>query len=325
MTAPTFSASSLQWVGIAPDTSYGVAAAAPTLYVPVEAPQLTPNQNTLLDKNLRGAMAGEYAQVPGMRHDTFTFKTDVYLSSVFAFLRAVLGYPDVLSGSAAPYTHKTALQNKVNGQPAGTTVFYSDGNKTYIMPGAIASDVKVTIKSDDVATLDVTYMGLPSTEAAPLTNTPDTTLPMASWNTTITVGGTAFTEFSEIILDFKRTVAPVVTITGTQAPYAIAAGELTLQIDFTGVFQGSTDVNWVNYLTGAQTAVVAKIAPIGDAVNSVTFQMSKVAYSAATFTPGAEYFEVKATGRALANATDALDGVLSPAQVVMLSPVSTAI
>jgi hypothetical protein len=326
MTATVFGPGSLQWAGVATETTYGTAQTVPTIWIPVDSPVFTPGLTMLVDGALRGSMAGEYQQVGGLRVDTVTFKTYFYLDSVFALFRQMLGLPDTISGTGDPYTHKTSLQNTGNnGQPAGTTVFFNAMDKTWQMPGAIMTSLKVTLNSAALATLDVTYMGLPATPISAPTNTPTTAVPMPSWNSVVTLGGTAFNNFSDVGFTFTRSTKAIDVLNGTQAPGAIAAGALTVALDITAVYQGSTDPNLVNYITNVQPTLVVKTSPVGDAVHSITVQCSKIGYDKSSFSATTDFFELKATGRALANTTDALGGNFSPALVTLLSPTSTVI
>jgi len=212
-----------------------------------------------------------------------------------------------------------------NGQPAGTTVFFNSADKTWQMPGSIMSELKVTIKTDELATLEVTYIGLPATAITPPTNTPTTAVPMPSWNSTVTVAGTGNTVYSEIDIDIKRETKAIPTLNGTQAPFAIYAGNVTVSGDLTNVFQGSTDVNWVDYLANTQPAITVQTGPVGDATHYVKLQMTKVGYTKSAFAATNDYVELKSSIRGIANPTDALDSNQSPMQVICLSPVSTAI
>ncbi|MEC5149225.1 hypothetical protein RCH22_000866 [Cryobacterium psychrotolerans] len=162
MPASTFAPANLQWMGLAKETTRGVAMAAPTFWVPVDSPTWVPTRPPIVDGALRGSMAGEYEQQQGQGHDTIAYKTYFYLDSVYPHLLAVLGNPDTIGG-AGPYTHKTALYNGSGGdaaQPPSYTVFYNDGaGKVLAMPGAIPSTVKITIKPEGLAELNVTWVG----------------------------------------------------------------------------------------------------------------------------------------------------------------------
>lgn len=324
---PTFAPANLQWLGVAREAVYGTPEAAPTLFIPVDTPAFHATIPPLVDTNIRGAMAVDYHQIGGMRFDTVSFKTNCYIDQVYFMLRALLGYPDQVTGAGDPYTHQTALQNTGNnGQPVSTTVFWADGSgKTQKMPGAQASTVKVTIKPDQLVQLEVTFIGLPSTAIDTPTNTPTTALPWPSWNTVITLGGSASTVESELSFEYKRATEPIMTVTGTQSPYAIFAGPVNVSGSFTAVYQGITDVNWVDFLANTQPVFKYRAAPAGDATHYLEVTHSVMAYDDVTVAGTNKWMEVKATVKGIANPTDAIGGLFSPAHVTLLNSTITAI
>ena len=328
MSSPVFGASALQWVGTAPETVYGTPAAAPSWFHPTDGvPAWTTPTENLKDNALRGYMGVNYQQGKGLRYDQVMFKTPLYLDSAYPLIRSAMGLPDVISGASAPYTHKTSLQSGNNGQPASTTVFYYDAlGKTWQMPGAQVVDLKVTIATGGLAFLEITYVGLPAVPITPPTNTPSTAKPMPSWNTTVTIGGTAQQKYSQVVLDIKRGTKMIPTITGTQSPFAIFAGAMEVNGTLDGIYQGSTDTDITANFLNTQPVLLVKIAPAGDAINSITFQASVVAYEDTKLAGGTDWQTIQATVIAQMNATDvAGGGGQSPLLVTMLSPVSTAI
>lgn len=326
MTTPTFAPENLQWVGLAPETTYGTPAASPTYFVPAETPAMTNPMATMVDGGLRGNMGTEFQQLRGLRADQLTFKTYFYLDSAYFLFRAALGLPDVISGTAPTYTHKTSLQSGNNGQPQSTTLFWADGaGKTWQTPGAQIVDLKVTYTTDNLASLEVTWLGLPSNQITPPSNTPTTAVPMPSWNTTITMAGATQTKYSEIALEIKRDTKMIGTITGTQAPFAIFCGGCSVSGTFNSVYQGTTDTDSVANLQNNQPALTVTIAPVGDATHTLALQLSKVAYDDATIS-GSTWMEIKSTIKGLTNATDvAGTGGMSPMLVTQINTVSTAI
>ena len=324
----TFAPANLQWFGAARETTYGTPVATPTYYMPADSPQYHRIIPPLTDGNLRGSMATDYAQIGGIMYDQFGCKVHCHLDSAFFLLRCLLGYPDVVTGSSDPYTHKTALQNGGNnGQPVSSTIFWADAaGKVQQIAGAQMSDLKVAIKQDGLVEFDITFIGLPAATITPPTNSPTTTLPMPSWNTQVTLGGTALSKYSEINLDFKRATEVIPTLTGSQTPFAIFAGPVSVSGDMTAVFQGATaDTDWTNYLANTQPVLLTQTGPQGDATHYVKLQMSKIAYDDVQVSGTNKWMEIKSTIKALANATDALDGLLSPAQAICTTAVSTAI
>ena len=328
MTAPTFGASALQWVGVARETTYGTAVAAPTDWIPSTSPVWVPKPDVFVDDALRGTMAPQAAQVQGLRSDSVTFSTFLYLDSSYFLIRDALGLPDVVTGTAAPYTHKTSVQSGNNGQPAGTTVFYYDAQgKSWQMPGAQIDSLKITGDVGGLVKLDVTYMGLPSTAIVPPTNTPSLVQPAPSWNSTITVASTVMLNKSGWEWDLARSAYRVEAINGTQVPAAIGVGNCIITGSITAIYQGSTDTDLVDLLTNGQPAMTIQINPVGDAVHSFTFQTSVVAYDAVDITDnGGKYMQIKSTVKALTNATDvAGGGNLSNMLVTLVSTASGAI
>ena len=330
MIAPTFGAANLQWVGVASETTYGTAAAAPTTFAPVITPVWTHPTDKYTDDALHGSMGAEFQQINGMRTgDGFTFTTYCYIDQVFTFLRQMLGYPDVLTGAADPYTHKTSLTSAAatNGQPTGTTIWWYDAvGKCVQMTGAQMSDLKLTVNTGGYVTLAVTYVALPGAFITPPTQTPTTTVGMPGWKSIITLAGTAMTAWSEIAIDFKRGTSSIPTVNGTQSPFAIFAGPMTVSSTIKAVYAGSTDAMLVNELTNVQPTLLVNLSPVGDAVHSIQLQFSKVAYDLADPTGSNKWMEISGTTKMLTNPTDvAAGGNQSPCLVTLLSPISTAI
>jgi hypothetical protein len=324
-----FYPANLQWVGLAKETTYGVAVAAPTIWVPVEAPKYKSTITPLKDKNLRGSMATTYQQQQGLRHDELTYKTYFYLDSAYPHFLALLGNADTVTGSNDPYTHKTALYNGSGtnaAQPPSYTLFWADASgKAQQIPGAVISSVKVTLGADALASMDISWTGLPAATIATPTNTPSALKPMPSWNSAVTIGGSATSKYSSIELEYKRAVEMIPTITGSQTPFAIFGGPVSVTGSLTGVFQNATaDTDWTNYLANTQPVLSIKVSPPGDATHYVTLQHSQVAYDISEVTGTDKWMEIKATVEALANSTDALNGSFSPAQVIALTAQSTA-
>lgn len=317
-----------QWLGLAKETTYGTPAATPTVFVPVVSPKWTPQRAVLTDQGLRGSMGVDYGQQQGLAYEELAYSTFPYLDSLYPHFLAALGTPDAITGSSDPYTHKTALYNGSgtnSAQPPSYTLWYFDAaGKCRQIPGAVSSNLKLDVKADALAGIDAGWMGLPGTWVTPPSNTPTTLPPFPSWNSTITVGGTALTKYSEVALTYKRATEMIPTITGTQSPFAIFCGPLQVSGDLTAVYQGSTDNDLAAWLANTQPALVVKTAPAGDATHYLQLTHSVVAYDSSSPQGTNKWMELASKVKALANATDALSGGLSPAQAVFLTSASTA-
>lgn len=318
----------LQWIGLAKETTYGTPIATPSVWVPVVGPKWVPHITTLTDSALRGSMAKTFGLQQGLRYDEVTYQTYPYMDSVFQHFLACLGGTDTVTGSADPWTHKAALYSgsgSNSAQPPSFTVFYFDAaGKCWQVPGAVISNLAIDVKAEALVTLDVGWMGLPAAAITPPTNTPTANPPFPSWNSTITLGGSSLTKYSDVKLTYKRATEMIPTLTGTQTPVAIYAGELDVTADLAAVYQGSTDPDLVNYLTNAQPALVVKVAPAGDATHYLQLQHTKVAYTDSSVSGTNKWMELSAKAMPLANTTDAVGGGLSPVQVSFLTTASAA-
>ncbi|MHB1472408.1 MAG: phage tail tube protein [Dermatophilaceae bacterium] len=324
MANPVFYPSNLQWIGLGKETTYGTVV-TPTIFPPVISPKWTPKITPLPDNALRGSMAETYGQVQGLRTDEITYKTYLYLDSLFPQLLGLLGGPDTVTGTADPYTHTTSLLNTGNGQPPSYTITYWDGTEAWQIPGAIVSEVQVAIKADALAEITVTWMGMPGSKAgsAP-TNTPGVTLPMPSWNTVITLGGTGEINYADLALTYKRVAKEIPTITGSQSPLAIYSGTFSVKGTLTGVYQAGATQDLASYLVNTQPGLTLTTRPAGDTTHGLILQHTKVAYDDALLEEGGDWVEVKATVTGIANTTDATASGESPVKVQLLNAVSTA-
>jgi hypothetical protein len=148
---------------------------------------------------------------------------------------------------------------------------------------------------------------------------------MPSWNTAITVGSVALTSYSSIELDFKRATEMIPTITGSQTPFAIFGGPVSVTGSLTGVFQNdSADVNWTNYLAGTHPALTVTIAPPASVDTNLEIYLGVVAYDLSEVSGTNKWQEIKATVEALATTDSSIDTSLSPAVVVLTTPTEIA-
>lgn len=321
---------SQQWLGLAKETTYGTAVATPTMWIPVDSPKWEPKVTPLTDNALRGMMGTDYGQTQGMRYDELSYKTMIYADSIFPHLIAILGGADTITGAADPYTHATSLNNQasttLNGQPPSYTGFlYQLDGKVVQIPGMIISSLKITIKADTLPTVDATWMGLPGAFITAPTNTPSTVPPMPPFTTTITVGGVAATKYSDCSFDIKRATEAVPVLNGTQSPLAIFAGPLTVTGSLLAIYEGSTDADLVRLLANTQPTLSVAIYQQADATHPLTLLCSKIAYdSSAPAGSNTSYATIASNFKAIMNATDALDGKLSPIKATILNAQSTA-
>lgn len=423
---------SQQWFGLAKETTYGVPAAAPTMWIPVDSPKWEPKITPLVDNALRGYMGTDYGQTQGMRHDELSYKTMIFADTIFPHLVAMLGGTDTVTpltastltlgatsstggtltagakywkvtataaggegigsnevtatltgstssqplswtavtgatgyniyrGTAAgaenilvakvasvtSYTdtgaslgagsppavagnvHAISLNNASDathaGQPGSYTgfLYQMDGNVIQT-PGMICSDLKFTFKADTQVTVDASWMALPGTSLTAPVNTPSTLPPFPPSSAGISIAGVATDRYSDFSLDLKRTVSPVGTLNGTNAPSAIFAGPLTVSGSLNAIYQGLSDADLVNLTTNVQPSLTLSCNQQADSAHPLVLQCSKIAYdSAAPAGSNTSFATIASNFKALMNATDALDGKLSPIQAKIVTTSAT--
>lgn len=318
---------SLQWLGLAKETTYGTPAAAPTIFIPLEAaPKYDGKPTILKDAGLRGAMGTAVNAIQGQRYDELSYKCLLFADSIYPHFINMLGQADTTTGSADPYTHKTSLLNGTGqAQPASYTGWlYLAGGKAVQIPGMMLADLKLTMKPNEKASLDADWWGLPGTIVTAPTYTATTLKPYNTNNLTISVGGTQTTAVSDIEIDFKRDTKMALGFTGTQSPVSIFMGACTVTGTMQAIFQGATDQFLTDLFNNTQPVVTASIYADGDTTHPFTVQMSKCVFNSATPQGSmTSYMTISAPFEALLNPTDALDGNLSPAQVKILTSTST--
>jgi hypothetical protein len=324
----SFYPGNLQWLGLAKETTYGTAIAAPTIWVPVESPKWSPKQTTLTDNNLRGFMGKDYGQQNGTRYDEVSYKTYIYADSAFSHFRAMLGGTDTVTGAADPWTHKVSLNNGTGtdgAQPPSYTVFLSMTNgKTKQIPGCVLGDLKFDGKANELPSIDVTWTGMIGVDINNPTNTPTTLAPQPPQAMAISVGGANLGKYTDISLAFKRDIAPILTLNGTAIPAAIYAGALSVSGTLNAVYQGATDTDLSGLLTNGNPALSVVITPPGDTTHPFTIQCSKINYDTAEPAgSNSGWMTISSTFKGLMNSTDATDAKQSPAQVILLNTAAT--
>lgn len=232
--------------------------------------------------------------------------------------------------TAASYVHTVSLNNATSstlaGQPNSYTGFlYQLDGKVVQIPGMMLGDLKFTFKADTLPTVDATWWGLPGTFIPAPANTPSTLPPFPPFTAAITVAGVAATQYSDCSFDIKRNNTAVAVLNGTQNPLAIFAGPMTVTGSLLAIYQGTSDQDLTNLLTNTQPVLSVAINQQNVTGQPLTLQASKITYDTSAPAGSNNSFATIASGfKALMNATDALDGKLSPIQAKIVNAQSTA-
>lgn len=322
----TFYPGNKQFLAGAKETTPGVAAAAPTFWIPIIDPKHTPKQDVSVDDALRGTMVLEHAQITMMEHGELQYKTYLYADSIMQHCMAALGNADTVTGTG-PYTHKTSVYNgngSDSSQPPTYTLWLFEGDKCAQFVGSKISNLKFDFKANDKPTMEVTWVSMPETYVAAVTNTPTTLKPYTPVSVSITYNGTALPQGTDVTVEIKRNAKPIPVLNGTAAPLAIYADAIQTSGQLTSVFQGSTDPQYTALTAGTSAPLVITANAPGDATHPFTIQMSTVEFETADPQPSnSQWLTIQSNYKATGNATDALDAKESTVQVILLNAAST--
>jgi hypothetical protein len=335
MAGPFLTANS--YLGMVIETTEGTLPTTGTSYwIPVSAPQITPNQMFLRDEALRGSATTVYDQVAGVRHDDFEFKSYLYADTFPVLARSILGSTDTVTG-AGPYTHKIKVLNSpsTGSQPPTYSLLDFDGANYFTVTGAQADSLVVTFGAEAAAEATVKYMGNPYTSytSAPTvfaTQSLSSEHLIPAWDTAITIGGTSYSNITTGEISINRKTQAIFTL-GTQAPYNLFAGPIEVTGKFTLVVPSNADVfttgSGAYGLSRAPQALSITLTDPNDTTSgtnhSVNFTCTTAQFHNVKRTRGKEYTEIEVEFTANANATDATTGY-SPIQTTFVNGTSTA-
>ena len=324
------------YTGLCVESSRGVLnTGGAAVYIPVTAPQVTPQQKFLRDEALRGSPVMVYDQVQGVRNDEYEFKTYLYADTFPNVMKALLGGTDTVTGSTI-FTHTMKLLNSATtgSQPASYSLLDFDGANYFTMLGGQAASCNITGGVDAAADATVKWIANGYTSAtsgaAPFTSLSVSTEHLIpTWDATISVNAVSLTYISSFELNIDRKTQPIFTL-GTQAPHVNFAGP----IEVSGKFTAVVDTNADPFSTGTgfalgrspEATVITLTSPndITTATNhSLAFTMTSTQFQNVKRTKGKEYLELEVEFTANADATDATTGY-SPLAFVALNAQSTA-
>jgi hypothetical protein len=308
---PTFRS----FLGVAKEATRGTSAAA-TAYIPVRSIQPQDIVAPLWDKGLRGSMAETYGHVQGQAYSTFDFGGDVYPDQIGWPCSAILG--DVVSTTAAaPYSHAFALLNSGDGQPTSMTLTDFDVTNARRYAAWLASELTFKFNGEGLIEYDAKGVSLLSATAATPIAAFTTVSPAYGWGITTTVGGGTVATLLEGECSIKRNVSPLMTADGTQAPYKIFAGSLT--VAGKAKFIMEDDSRLTDFLASTQQVLDFNFTQgAGATLTQLKLHMTKALFHVATIDRGGDYVAIDCTYEAIANTTDVgASGGYSPIKITL--------
>lgn len=306
MANPTVFPAELSFAGIAKETSNGTAV-APSFYFPYTKLDGTDDNGLLIDDAMYGSMTSENGAVTGKKQASIDLSS--YFLPDFAgyLLHNILGGYAVGTAVSGVYPHTFTLLNSGDGQPPAHTITDRQGITATVGARAYAyaclSEVTFSGNATGLVTMEgkFTSFGSAPAGAAPTnTTTAETVIP--GWRSTVTVAGSA-AAVREWSYTLTRALTPEQLADGTQNPYSIARGALTVAGKLT--FGARNEQPLLDFLSGAQQAVVVTIDNGGTAANvrKLAATMTKAVYDSASMTRETP-IGYEMSFKALANTTD---------------------
>lgn len=302
---------SRSYLGVAKETrpvpGASPTAVAATDFIPFTT--ITPFDNItyLDDKGIRGSMVEQYNVIQGKVYSEFEFGGDVFPDTIGYAFAGVLG-DVVTTASAAPYTHAISLLNSQasNGQPTTFTLsdYYSLGaGSTRQFAGCQFASIDTKFSADALLTYSAKALGYQSITASVQAPSYSTVPALPSWTGVVTLGGSVTAIMSEGNVNIQRSVSPIHTVEGSQRPYQLFAGPVTVEGSLMLVLESDDQLNY--YLNNTQPSLsIDFTSGVGAGLVQVKFNMTKCAFTVAKVERGKDYIELNVNYRAQANTTD---------------------
>lgn len=306
MANPTVFPAELSFAGIAKETSNGTAV-APTFFFPYTALNPTDDNGLLIDDAMYGSMTAENGAVAGKRQASIDYSG--YFLPDFAgyLLHNILGGYAVGAAVSGVYPHTFTVLNSGDAQPPAHTITDRQGITATVGARAYAyaclSELTFSGNATNLVTMEGkwTSFGSAAAGSAPTNaTTAETVIP--GWRSTVSVAASAF-PVREWSVTISRALTPDMLADGTQNPYSIARGNVTVAGKLTVAARSEQPL--LDMIAGTQQATVITIDNGGatSAVRKLIATMTKAVYASSNLireTPIGYELDFKALG----NTTD---------------------
>lgn len=281
MANPTVFPAELSFAGVGKESSNGTAV-APTRFFPFTKFDWVDDNGLLIDDALYGSMTAENGAVAGKKQATGDIAGYFLADYAGDLLYNVLGGYAVGTAVSGVYPHTFTLLNSGDGQPPAHTFVDRQGITATVGARAYAysclSELTFSGNATGLCTIEAkaTAYGSAPAASAP-TNTTTTEVVIPAWRSTVTVAGSA-APVREWSVTLTRALTPDQLADGTQNPYSIARGNLTVSGKLT--FSARNEQPLLDFIAGTQQAVSVVIDNGGTAaaVRKLTLTCTKAVY-----------------------------------------------
>ena len=252
----------------------------------------------------------------------------------FAALNSQLGYGGAFG--AQPPTHTltdvTNIVSVYSSATYGTAPTNTYGARQY--PSAVLKTLDFSGNAEQLLGIKMTgdsWISVPSGTA--ITNVTTNSRPIPNWNSTVVAGGytinssNPYNGIGTLNLSAKRATQVYWTIQGTQQPYVIGRGPLTMDgtIDWNPTnSEMPLDLMLLNAQAGVTVTVTNSGIPNSGTPFTLTFQMSQVANIKSKIGNSGQLISYSNSYEAVANATDVGgSGGLGPGTITLINNTPT--
>lgn len=312
--------SHLAVLGVAKETTPGTGV-QPTAFVPWKT--LTPKDDVGLieDDNVRGSAVDVYGLLPGQKGSELDLGGSVYADTIGWMLASVL--PDLtVTGASAPYTTTFSTLNSGDTQPKSQTWTIYDPLGTYLYAGQQCSEFGLKWNADGLLEWSAKYNGWAYATGTTPTPSFSAVAPVANWATVTQIGGSAiFVQDGELTI--KRAVTVIKGAAGTQNPYRVWSGDVSVDGKLTLVMENTTQRT--AFQAGTPTAVdFAYTQGSGGTQNGLELHSSVAKFTEGTPNYGKDYIELPVAFRSIGNTTDiGASGGYSPIKATLTNAIAS--
>lgn len=313
-------ATHLSVLGVAKEVTPGTPVAA-TAWVPFKTMTPKDDVNLIQDQGQRGAPVDTYGMYAGQKGAELDLGGDVYADSIGWPLVSVL--PDLATtGATAPYTSVFSTLCSGDTQPPSQTWTIYDPLGTWQYAGAQFSELGFKWNADGLFEWSGKATSWGYTTGTTPTPSFTSVPPVANWNITVSIGGVAtFVQDGELTI--KRTVTAIRGAAGTQNPYRIWTGDISVEGKATLVME-STAQRLAFQAATVQSFDVSYLQGAAATQNGLQLHCSQVAYTEGTPSYGKEYIELPVSFTAIANASDiGASGGYSPIKATLTNAIAS--
>ena len=260
MPNPTVFTAEQTFAGIAKEVTNGTPV-APAFFFPFTKLDAVDDSGLLIDDAVYGSMTSENGAVIGKRSASIDYESKFLPDMAGYLLHNIFGGYAVAAPVSGVYPHSFSTLNSGDGQPPAHTITDRQGITTTVGARAYSyaclSELTFSGNATDLCLMTgkwTTYGSAPAGAAPTNVTTAETVIP--AWRSTVSVAGSP-APVREWSFTLTRALTPDPLADGTQNPYSIARGALTVSGKLT--FAARNEQPLLDFLAGTQQAVVGTI------------------------------------------------------------------